>query len=134
MFDYRKLMEALDAIENGEDVQQDSAPAAKEDVVGHLKDITNSIIDILDKLQSGDADMNEVCKDLQKASDILSALAYNDSTDSDEESDTTDDTSTDEVTEDVGVDGYEPTVDNQEHRSYKEKSAPSYSSRQGFTG
>lgn len=127
MFDYRKLMESLEEIENGSMV--DNSPAAKEDVVKHLKEITTSIIGVLDGLKNGDADMDHVCKELQKVSDILSDLAYNDSTASDE-----DDESTDKVEENVGVDGDEPSVDSQEHRSYKEKGAPSYAARQGFTG
>lgn len=130
MNDIRKLMESLDAIANESDEQSiadDNSQASYDDVVGHLKDITTAIISVLDKLQSGDADMDKVCEDLTKVSDILSGLAYNDSTSPAEGSE-------EKVEEDIGVEGDEPSTDSQGHRSYVQKSAANFPAQHGFTG
>ncbi|WPK18193.1 hypothetical protein [Salmonella phage SD-2_S15] len=77
-YNYRELVEALDEI-TGRDEDESFSVEVESDVVAVdvLKDITKCLIDIVDKIKSGE-DQKEIVDKLQKACDILSDIRYND--------------------------------------------------------
>lgn len=130
-YNYRELVEALEEITSSEETTEDESFAVEtpSDAVATdlLKDITDCLIHIVDKVKSGE-DQKEIVEKLQKACDILSDVRYND--DSTEE--------VEEVEESTdccyGTQGMAPKIGKDGVQDYKVKDAPSYAARQGFVG
>lgn len=130
-YNYRELVESLDAIMAEEEVQQEEngivAQEESDDVIiDLLKEITASLVAIVDKAKDEGADHEEIAEKLKKACDILADVEYNDDLEANN--------STDEIEEDFGTEHMAPKVDSEGNRSYKVKGAPSYAARQGFVG
>ena len=127
-YNYRELVEALDEITSSEESTEEESFAVEtpSDAVATdlLKDITECLIHIVDKVESGE-DQKEIVEKLQKACDILSDVRYNDE-------------STEEVDESTdccyGTKDMGPKIGKDGVQDYKVKDAPSYAARQGFVG
>lgn len=139
-YNYRELVESLDAIMYEDEENGDVNTGSEEEVVQLLKEITESMMSIVDKIQEEGVDYAEIVDKLKKARDILADAGYNDTIDAhtDVPDEGTDNSEADaeKVEEDnsYGTASMAPKVDSQGHRSYKVKGAPSYAERQGFVG
>ncbi|EON7637241.1 hypothetical protein FOI42_RS04200 [Escherichia coli] len=130
-YNYRELVESLDAIMAEEEVpQEENGIVVQEDsdnvIVDLLKEITTSLVALVDKAKEEGSDHKEIAEKLKKACDILADVEYNDDLEAKD--------STKEIEEDFGTEDMAPKVDSEGHRSYKVKDAPSYAARQGFVG
>ena len=128
-YNYRELVEALDEI-TGRDEDESFSVEVESDVVAVdvLKDITKCLINIVDKIKSGE-DQKEIVDKLQKACDILSDIRYND-----ESTEVADDEVLEAIAGCFGTEGMGPTIDKEGVQHYNEPGAPSYAARQGFAG
>lgn len=128
-YNYRELVEALDEI-TGRDEDESFSVEVESDVVAVdvLKDITKCLIDIVDKIKSGE-DQKEIVDKLQKACDILSDIRYND-----ESTEVVDEEVLEAIAGCFGTEGMGPTIDKEGVQHYNEPGAPSYAARQGFVG
>lgn len=131
-YNYRELVESLDAIVNGEDnisteVSTEVHGGSEQSCAALLKDITSSLLGVVEKLSGDDVNHAEIAEKLEKVRDILDEAGYNGGSEGD-------DTSTEEVEECYGTDGMAPKINSDGVQSYKQKDAPSYAARQGFVG
>ncbi len=139
-YNYRELVESLDAIMQENEENGDVSTGSEEEVVQLMKEITESMMSVINKIKGEGVDYAEIVENLKQARDIMADIGYNDTVDAhtahSEESEQESDTEVEKVEEDssYGTAGMAPKTDSQGHRSYKQKGAPSYAARQGFVG
>lgn len=134
-YNYRELVESLDAIMQETEETSDLSTGSEDEVVQLMKEVTESMMSIIDKIKDEGVDYAIIVDKLKKARDVLAEVGYNDAVDNQPEpSDEGGDVEKVEEDSSFGTAGMAPKTDSQGHRSYKQKGAPSYAARQGFVG
>ena len=118
-YDYRTFVESLEEICNEEESLDIDETLSPQDL---LKDIVDSLHDIVGKISAEDVEYEELIKKLQKARDILQDVGYNEP-------------SLDEDAGGVyGTEGMGPTIGKDGVQNYDNPNGESYAAKHGFVG